>query len=50
MFNLDDITNENNYNKKYNKKWPYIPDHPYRILIIGGSCLGKTNALRNLMK
>ena len=21
--------------------WPYIPDHPYRILIIGGSGSGK---------
>ena len=51
MFHLDDITNESNYNKKnHNKKWPYIPDHPYRILIIGGSCSGKTNALHNLMK
>ena len=27
MFNLDDITNENN--ESHNKKWPYIPDHPY---------------------
>ena len=33
MINLDRITDENN--KKYNEKWPYIPDHPYRILIIG---------------
>ena len=42
MINLDSITNENN--KEHNEKWPYIPDHPYRILIIGfGS--GKTNAL-----
>ena len=32
MFNLDNITNENN--KDHNKKWQYIPDHPYRILII----------------
>ena len=32
------------------KKWPYIPDHPYRILIIGGSGSGKTNALLNLIK
>ena len=47
MFNLDDITNENN--KKHNKKWPFIPDHPYRILIIGGSGSGKTNALLNLI-
>ena len=48
MFNLDDITNENN--KNHNKKWPYIPDHPYGILIIGSSGLGKTNALLNLIK
>ena len=39
MINLDSITNENN--KKHNAKWPYIPDHPYRILIIGGSGSGK---------
>ena len=47
MFNLDDITNKNN--KGHNKKWPYIPDHPYRILIIGGSGSGKTNVLLNLI-
>ena len=47
MFNLDHITNENN--KEHNKKWPYIPDHPYQILIIGGSGSGKTNALLNLI-
>ena len=40
--------------KKYrdnmtDSKWPYIPDHPYRILIIGGSGSGKTNALLNLI-
>ena len=43
MINLDNITNENN--KKHNEKWPYIPDHPNRILIIGGSGAGKTNPL-----
>ena len=48
MINLDSIINENN--KEHNKKWPYIPDHPYRILIIGGSGSGKTNALLNLIK
>ena len=47
MINLDSITNENN--KKHNEKWPYIPDHPYRISIIGGSVPGKTNTLLNLM-
>ena len=48
MFNLDDITNENN--KQHNEKWPFIPNYPYRILIIGGSGSGKTNALLNLIK
>ena len=47
MINLDSITNKNN--KKHNEKWSYIPDHPYRILIIGGSGSGKTNALINLI-
>ena len=32
------------------KKWPFTPDHPYRILIIGGSKSRKTNALLNLIK
>ena len=47
MINLDSITNENN--KKHNEKWPYIPDHPYRILIIGVSGSGKINTLLNLI-
>ena len=32
------------------KNWPYIPDHPYRILITGSSGSGKTNALLNLIE
>ena len=47
MINFDDITNENN--AEHNLKWPYIPDDPYRILIIGGSASGKTNVLLNLI-
>ena len=47
MINLDSIANENN--KEHNEKWPFIPDHPYRILIIGGSGSGKTNVLLNLI-
>ena len=47
MINLGSITNKNK--KKHSEKWPYIPDHPYRILIIGGSGSGKTNVLINLM-
>ena len=35
--------------KKHNKKWPFIPDHPYRILVIGGFGSRKTNALLNLI-
>ena len=33
---------------EHNKNWPYIPGHPYRILIIGGSGSGKWNLLLNL--
>ena len=47
MINLDSITNENN--KKHTEKWPFIPDHPYRILINGGSGSGKTNTILNLI-
>ena len=47
MINFDDYTNENI--TEHNPKWPYIPDHPYRILIIGSSGSGKTNALLNLI-
>ena len=47
MINLDGIANENK--KEHNEKWSYIPDHPYRILIIGGSGSGKTNTLLNLI-
>ena len=48
MFNLDDITNENN--KEHNNKWPYIPNPPYRMLIIDSSGSGKRNSLLNLIK
>ena len=35
MITFDDSANENKI--EHNPKWPYIPDHPYRILIVGGS-------------
>ena len=47
MVNLDNIVN--NKNEEHNEKWPHIPDHPYRIWIIGGSGSGKTNTLLNLI-
>ena len=48
MINFDDYVNENKI--EHNKNWPYTPDHPYRILIIGGSGSGKTSVLLNLME
>ena len=47
MINCNEYTNENK--KEHNLNWPYISDYPYRILIIGGSGTGKTNALLNLI-
>ena len=47
MINFDNYTTENK--TEHNLKWPYIPDHPYRIIIVGGSGSGKTNALLNLI-
>ena len=43
MINFDDHANENK--KEYNSKWPYIPDHPYRVQVIEVSVSGKTSAL-----
>ena len=48
MFNLDDITNENN--KDHYNKQPYIQHHRYRMLITDVSGSGKTNALLHLIK
>ena len=48
MINFDEYVNENK--TEHNKNWPYTPDHPYRILIIGGSGSGKTNVLLNLIE
>ena len=48
MFNLNDITDQNN--RDHNRKWLYIPDHPYKKLIVVGFGSGKTNILLILMK
>ena len=47
MISFNDDTDENKI--EHNSKWPYIPDHSYSILIVGGSGSGKTNALLNLI-
>ena len=46
MINFDDYADENK--TQHNLKWPDIPHYPYRILILGTSGSGKTNALLNL--
>ena len=48
MINFDDYISENK--TEHNKNWPYIPDHSYRILIVGGSGSGKTNVLLNFIE
>ena len=48
MINFDNYANENK--TKHNKNWPYIPDHPYRVLIIRGSESEKTNLLLSLLE
>ena len=45
MINFDYYANENK--TEHNQNWPYIPDYPYKILIIGGSGSGKGNVLLN---
>ena len=47
MINFYNYTNANK--TENNLKWPYIPDHPNRILVVGGSGSGKINALLNLI-
>ena len=47
MINFDYVTKESI--KELNPNWPQIPDHPYSILIIGGSGIGKTNSIFNLI-
>ena len=48
MINFDNYVNENK--TEHNPNWPYTPDKPQRILIIGDSGSGKTNLLLNLIE
>ena len=47
MINFDDVIKESI--NEHNSNWLQVPDHIYRILIIGGSGSGKTNSLFNLI-
>ena len=40
MKNYDELVEIN-----HDLNWPYIPDHPYRIIIIDGSESGKINVI-----
>ena len=46
MINFDEYVNENK--TKRSKYWLYIPDHSYRILIIGGYGSGKNKCIIKL--
>ena len=48
MINFDDYVNKNK--TEHNENWLYIPDKPYRMLIIRGSGSGKANVLLNLIE
>ena len=43
MINFDDCANENKI--EHNKNWPYIPDHPYRILTMRGFRIWKNKCI-----
>ena len=47
MFNFDYIIKQRT--KEHNPKWQEISNHPYQMLVIGGSGSGKTNVLHNLI-
>ena len=47
MINFDDGIKENI--KEHNSNRPQIPNHPYRVFIIGVSGSGITNSLLNLI-
>ena len=48
MINFDSYASENK--TKHDENCPYIPDHPYKILITGGSGSEKTNLFLNLIE
>ena len=54
FYQIKIITVMKNYDESveinHDPNWPYIPNHLYRILIIGGSGSAKTNVLLDLIK
>ena len=43
------ISNSVLQKKSHNLKWPYIPNYPYRILILGFTGSGKTTPLHDVI-
>ena len=48
MINVDDFTKQNI--KEHNPHQSKIPDHPYRIFVVGGSGSENTSAFINVIK
>ena len=48
MIYFDDYTNEDK--TEHDLRWPYILDHPSRVIIIGASGPRKSNELLSLIK
>ena len=48
MINFGDVIVKESI-KEHNPNWPPIPNHPYRIFIIGSSGSGERNLLFNLI-
>ena len=49
MINCDDVTKKNIKKHNLGQFGPDIPDHLCKLVIVGGSGSGKTNALLNLI-
>ena len=47
MINFDNVVKETM--KTIHRNWPQIPDHPFKLLIIGGSGSWKTDSLFDLI-
>ena len=47
MIKFDNFIKENT--KEHYPNWPQIPDHPYKMIIVGGSGSGKRTSLFNII-
>ena len=47
IIDFDEVTGQNT--QEHNTHWPKIPNHPYKILTVGGFGSGETNALLSII-